>query len=198
MNDFFPKLVRREAYQGAHGKSGYGRFRQEIAEDCLRRCVYCDCPEEDIGGEPMMELDHFRPEAYFEGLRDDPTNLVYACRSCNGKKRHDWPAGSGEITHVDGEGYLDPFVEQRTMYLRVLRSGFIEPLNPPGAYLVFKLGLNRPLLRSLRKRRILRNSLRPRVQAAIDALHDLSGKSTPEVRDVLDEAIRVLRAHSVL
>ena len=197
MNEFFPKLRRRKEYRGKPGVSGHRRFRAEIAEDCLRRCVYCDCAEDDIGGDPMMELDHFRPEALFAHLCDEPTNLVYACRSCNGKKRHDWPAGEGTMTHVNGAGYLDPFTDERQMYFRVAASGEVQPLNPPAAYLVSRLALNRPLLQMLRRRSILRACLKPKIEAAIALLEERIEHS-PHAASWLIQVRDVLRAQQEL
>lgn len=137
-----------------------------------------------------MELDHLRPESIFDALKDIPTNLVYACRSCNGKKRHDWPAGVDNCTHKNGAGYLDPFVDDRAAYFRVLSNGTIESVQPPAAYIISRLALDRPLLRRLRRKRLLTATLKPRIEQAISRMQKqlpgLTGDQAASVSEVLD------------
>jgi hypothetical protein len=65
---FFPSLTRRSQYsttsQGSYHRE-YKKYRKEIQRDCLNRCVYCDGIEDEIGGEDVMQLDHFRPQQKF-------------------------------------------------------------------------------------------------------------------------------------
>jgi hypothetical protein len=198
MDKFFPLLTRRKEYVGAKGVSGHRRYRAEVAEDCQKRCVYCDAREVDIGGDPMMELDHFRPEALFDALREEPTNLVYACRSCNGKKRHDWPAGSSEATHVNGEGYIDPFAGDRRTYFRLSDNGDLEVLLPPAGYMIRRMALNRPLLRCLRRRAILLGELRRRISAIVPRLKEEIEKASPEVAALLRELLAILQLQQTI
>ncbi|MBI3884268.1 MAG: HNH endonuclease [Opitutae bacterium] len=155
MSEFYPLLTRRAKYVGTPKVYGYGRFRAEISEDCQYRCVYCDTHQTDIGGSPTMELDHLRPESKFARLADDPSNLVYSCRSCNRLKRDDWPAGEHECCWVDKEGYVHPFENDRRKFFRLGRGGEVETLQAPAAYVARRLGLNRPLLKRLRLRALL-------------------------------------------
>jgi hypothetical protein len=155
MSDFFPRLTRRATYTGTAGVYGYRRYRAEVSEDCQYRCVYCDSHHSDIGGEPMMEMDHFRPESKFGHLADDPLNLVYACRSCNRLKGYDWPAGNASECYCGEEGYLDPFQDDRTQFFSVTNLGEIVPLKAPARYIERRLGLNRPLLKRLRLRALM-------------------------------------------
>lgn len=172
---FFGPLKRRPTYVGTKGVSGYGRYRDEIAEDCKHRCVYCDHSEKDLGGPPMMELDHLRPQSSFKDLEKSPTNLLYACRSCNGKKGNDWPAGKSERTYENGIGYVDPFKESRAEFFAVSACGRVQPREDPAKYVIERLGLNRSLLQLLRQRRFLAGRLRqiivdvePRVNTALE------------------------------
>jgi hypothetical protein len=194
MPEFFPPLTRRAEYTGEAGIAGYRRYRAEIRADCVRRCVYCDCPEDLLGGGPMMELDHFRPQKHYPDLDNDPTNLVYSCRSCNNKKRADWPAGKGAAaTHVGGEGYLDMFAVQRNIYLHVVDSGELQALQPPAMYLIRRLALNRPLMRYLRRRAILQEALQRRLAELIPKVEKRI--ATAEVKDkpLFQEILDVLR-----
>ncbi len=68
---FFPLLKRRKQYKtkrDGNYYANYNEYRQEIREDCLGRCVYCDRHENEIGGSESMKLDHFRPEKHFTHL----------------------------------------------------------------------------------------------------------------------------------
>jgi 5-methylcytosine-specific restriction endonuclease McrA len=86
-NLFFPRLQRRSNYSVK--RTGdfyeYSHYKQEIREDCLGRCVYCDSHENEVGGHECMELDHFKPKKYDEHkhLINHPSNLVWSCRGCN-------------------------------------------------------------------------------------------------------------------
>jgi hypothetical protein len=193
LSNFFPKLRRRDQYAGTTGISGYRRFRVEVADDCQRRCVYCDSRDVEIGGDPMMELDHFRPWSQFQTLKEEPTNLVFACRSCNGKKRNDWPAGSGEATQINGEGYVDPFDQDRQHYFCVNASGEVVDVQPPAAYVIRRLALNRPLLKCLRRRSILLVELRSRIATAILRLEEEIKQAPPEKVPLFQELIAILR-----
>ncbi len=155
---FFPLLKRRGAYRtkrtGEYYAS-YHEYKQEIREDCLGRCVYCDCHENELDGSEQMNLDHFRPRKYkeHENLISNPHNLIWACAGCNRLKLDDWPALGLEETFVGDTGYLDPFVTKRCDYFAVESHGEIVPLQPPAAYIIIRLELNRLSRRNKRKER---------------------------------------------
>lgn len=156
---FYPKLVRRKKYlTKKNGKFYvYSRYRLEIAEDCLQRCVYCDAHDDEVGGASVMELDHFKPSGRpeFKGLLNDPRNLVYSCRSCNGLKTEFWPALGTVHTFVGDDGFIDPFEVDRLQYFAVRANGRIHAKKPPASYMIRLLGLDRPFMQRLRERRRL-------------------------------------------
>lgn len=197
MSEFFPQLRRRASYLGSSGGSGYRRFRIEVAEDCLKRCFYCDSKQDEIGGDPTMELDHFRPQNDFQQLIDEPTNLVYACRSCNNKKRADWPAGTSAGTHVNGEGYIDGFIVQRSAFFLVQSDGTINARQIPAEYVIKRLALNRPLLKSLRRRAILRAELQQQINSALPKI-DAMIQQLPGHRRDLEEIKQILQCQLAL
>lgn len=158
---FLPKLARRTAYIGERGVYGYGTYKKEICEDCQHRCVYCDLHANSLGGYGAMELDHFRPKSkkLFPHLKEDPLNLLLSCRSCNGKKRDDWPAGTKtNDTHVNGAGYVDPF-DDRQVYFEVGPDGCLLAKQPPARYVIDQLALNRPLAVSVRNKLLVLRKL---------------------------------------
>ncbi|MCA9368245.1 HNH endonuclease [Candidatus Kaiserbacteria bacterium] len=61
-------------YEFWSGRSFFEDFRDVMAE---KRCAYCGTFRPDT-------RDHVIPKA--QGGTDDPSNLVYSCRSCNSKK----------------------------------------------------------------------------------------------------------------
>jgi hypothetical protein len=160
---FYPKLVRRAKYLTKNNGKFYvyARYRDEIGEDCLRRCVYCDAHEEDVGGDSVMELDHFRPISFteFKHLTNDPQNLHYSCRSCNNLKREYWPARGTAKTYVGTDGFVDPFLVNRLDYFSCQSNGQIKAKTPPAAYMIGLLGLDRPFMRRLRQKRILMSQI---------------------------------------
>ena len=154
---FFPRLQRAGGYptrrDGSH--YGYAYYREYIRIDCQQRCVYCDSHESEVGGAEAMQLDHFRPEALFEALINDPLNLHYGCARCNLLKSKQWPARHASRCH-DGEiGFIDPFAEDRAEYLAVGNDGILVALRHPAKYMIGLLHLQREHLRKLRLRRLL-------------------------------------------
>jgi len=184
---FFPRLFRCGNYpvKGDGGNFGYAYYRELIAVECQRRCVYCDAFEDEVGGAEAMQIDHFRPESFpeFEHLRDVPTNLHYACGRCNLLKWSHWPARGTAATHNGQDGFIDPFVEDRLEYFRIRSNGQIEGLRPPSQYIIRLLHLRREFLRKLRERRLLWRELEERVAAIKQRL-----ESDQEARQLSDPA----------
>jgi hypothetical protein len=156
---FFCALERRAQYEVRDdgGNYHYTHHRMAIAQDCQRRCVYCDCHEDEVGGYENMEMDHFRPcgKPEFAHLRDDPLNLLHACRKCNGYKSDHWPSGDPHLSYNRAEGWIQPFEELRSEFFEVLEDGSLRGKKPPAEYMIRLLRLNRELLRRLRQRRML-------------------------------------------
>ena len=198
---FFPNIVRRARYTGTPLEYTYRKYKSEIAEDCAHRCVYCDCHCNSFGGHAAMELDHFRPKAehHFPELEDEPTNLVLACRSCNGKKRDDWPADKSEgKTHIEGIGYVDPFQVDRTLYFGVENSGSLAAKEAPAAYMIEQLSLNRPFAVAIRARRLMRRELHAAIDSLATELRDMEGSAHQKgqlsrIADLLQGANGALR-----
>jgi len=156
---FYPIVTRRAEYSKKHNGEyyQYQYYRQEIRDDCLKRCVYCDIQEAECGGEELMELEHFRPQKHFALMSNDPHNLVYSCSGCNRLKSDHWPSLNGDVDITitdDGEGFLDPFSSNRNDYFRVMNNGEIEDLKASAKYMIFMLALNRESRRKLREIRL--------------------------------------------
>lgn len=175
---FFPRLSRRGEYRKTRSGdyyADYSTYKQEIREDCLGRCVYCDTHENETGGAESMELDHFRPKKHpeYADLINDPHNLVWACRGCNRFKGSHWPAIGTEGMVNDEEGFIDPFAENRRDYFQVFRGGKIDSIKPPGNYIIKLLALNRYSRKRLRELRIIKESWIKEFQKEIKKLQHL-------------------------
>jgi 5-methylcytosine-specific restriction endonuclease McrA len=175
---FFPHLRRRCEYSKTRSGgyyADYSTYRQEIREDCMGRCVYCDTHENETGGAESMELDHFRPKKYpeFADLINDPHNLVWACRGCNHFKGPHWPALGSDGTVNGDEGFIDPFAENRLDYFQVSPGGKIDSIRPPGNYIIKLLALNRFSRKRLRELRIIKESWITEFQKEIKKLQHL-------------------------
>ena len=180
---FFPKLRRREQYhtkRDGEYYANYKKYRQEIRQDCLGRCVYCDLHENEMRGQAVMEIDHFRPRGKFPELANNPHNLVWSCASCNGNKSNHWPALGTNDTFVDNKGFIDPFEENRSDYFKVQSDGFIIPLKPPAGYIVEQLVLNDNTPTIKRKLRYQAHKLIPILERRIAKLEQRRSLSDEE------------------
>jgi len=148
---YFPTLKRRATYSTY---TNYKRYRQEIREDCLGRCVYCDAHENELGGQENMTLDHFKPKSSFPQLTHEPLNLLWACHTCNRLKDNYWPAiGTTHTLSISQRGFIDPFKEHLNDYFDILPDGQFVALNPPAGYIIKTLKLNRSSVRIIREHR---------------------------------------------
>lgn len=151
---FYPNIFRRKAYTTKNNDryyTNYEHYRSEITEDCDQRCVYCDITQFEHGGEGM-QLDHFKPQRYFEDLVSDPNNLVLACPKCNRLKHDYWPVNAD----IGLDGFLDPFTPNRINWYQINPSGTVESKNSHATALkIKKLLLNRPARVQIRRRRLI-------------------------------------------
>lgn len=164
---FFPQLARQTVYPVKADGSfyGYAHYREHVAEDCQHRCVYCDAHCDEVGGAEAMQLDHFRPESFevYAAFINDPRNLHYACGRCNLLKSNHWPAYGTDATHNGRDGFIDPFIDDRLGYFRIIANGEIHAVKAPAAYVIRLLRLDREFLRKLREVRLLRAKWRTEV-----------------------------------
>lgn len=168
---FYPNISRRPAYSkktdGSYYAS-YEHYRDEVTEDCGKRCVYCDITLTEHGGEGM-QLDHFKPQEHFKDLHNDPTNLVLACPKCNRLKSDYWPVD--EDMGIDG--FLDPFIKNRNEWYQVKSCGTLEHRNNATALKIELLNLNRPARVQIRRRRLIEERINRINERLNEKLNDL-------------------------
>ena len=117
----------------------------------MYRCAYCERPEVYLGGQEFFEVDHFRPESKFPGLRTLYLNLYYCCGKCNRHKGNTWPTPRQEN---EGFRFADPCSEDMYQnHLRELEDGQLEALTACGRYTKDHIRLNRADVLEWRRRR---------------------------------------------
>ncbi len=82
-----------------------------------RRCAYCLMPDDRLGGEDGMTVDHFRPESRYHDLRLAWANLYYACSVCNSQYKRDYPTLEEERA---GKRFVDPCEEDYDDHFRLV------------------------------------------------------------------------------
>lgn len=109
------------------------------------RCAYCLTPDERLGGEEGMTVDHFKPERWYPQLRLEWSNLYYACPICNSHYKKDHPKPEEE---AQGKRFVDPCHEDPNDHFRLVpdpETGDrcrVRPLSPAAEYTVFRLKFN--------------------------------------------------------
>lgn len=120
----------------------YGSYKKFLRQDFLKRCGYCNDLDYICGGVNGFHIDHFRPKVPFDHLKNDYSNLVYACPYCNNAKSNDWPSGDAGVSVMeDGRGYLDPCDEGFGDHFERYDHGLIRPKTAVGQYMFIKLKL---------------------------------------------------------
>lgn len=173
---FYPDLTRRADYKRTrhgHYYSNYYAYKEEIDEDCQNRCAYCDITLEEHGGEGF-QLDHFRPQAHFEILSNDPNNLVCSCPKCNRSKSDFWPENYPEVR------FIEPFETNRVDLFEFADNGnLLAAKDSISRYQIELLNLNRPSRNQIRRGRLAKQR--------VGKLLELVDQQMASVTQLLDE-----------
>jgi len=125
--------------------SDSSRYRAHLRPLFRCRCAYCLMPDERLGGEEGMTVDHFKPQRRYPALRMSWSNLYYACPVCNSHYKKDYPTPEEE---AEGKRFVDPCEEDPDEHFRLVRERGtgdrwqVHPLSPAAGYVVFRLKLN--------------------------------------------------------
>ena len=169
---------------------GYRDWKEQIAEECFHQCVYCCISEGQFGGTRNFHVEHYRPKSRFAHLRDDISNLFYACSICNVFKSNDWPADPN--SDFSNCSYADPSAVDFTEIFAERTEGRIDGNNTTARYMLERLYLNRPQL--LLARRIA--AISRRLGHLTAELHKLSEllrqREGNEPRELLGRIVDVL------
>lgn len=117
----------------------YKKYEKELREDFGKICGYCGKSERVT--KKGFEIDHFVPQDIDPTRRNDYTNLVYSCFTCNRKKSNKWPTKDPNKSHDGREGLVDPASEEYDSHLKRDINGAIVPLSDLGKYMINKVFL---------------------------------------------------------
>lgn len=167
-----------------------------------RRCAYCITPDDRLGGEEGMRVDHFRPESRFPELRLAWSNLYYSCDVCNNRKG-DHPR---EDEEAEGLRFVDPCAEDPDDHFRMTRDPHtgdfcrITHRSDAAKYTIRRLPFNRrPFLRDYWRELDAAERTWTDQMRNVQELESLLGHSDPNVQQLLAvcqselEAIHELR-----
>lgn len=125
-------------------KGTYEQWKPIVADEGSHQCVYCAIHEAVFGGIRNFHVEHYRPKSLkqFKHLRDDITNLYYACPVCNTFKSNDWP--NDPVDDHSVRCYPDP---SKTDYCALFdvnpKTGVLEGKYVASRYLEKRIHLNR-------------------------------------------------------
>jgi hypothetical protein len=121
-----------------HQPRGYtsaASFRPWLRDDFAFRCVFCGLRETWQPGD--LDVEHFEPAGRVPARALDYQNLLYACRTCNGKK--------------GGRAVPDPTVELLRGVVTMDENGLLVATSPQARELILVLGLNTRRQRTYRR-----------------------------------------------
>lgn len=129
------KLTRRNMIEARE----YKKYEEELREDFCGVCGYCG--KSEIVTQKGFEIDHFVPQDVDPTRRNDYSNLVYCCFTCNRKKSNKWPTNDPAKSNDDREGLVDPTSEEYDLHLERDGNGSIIPISELGKYMSEKVFL---------------------------------------------------------
>ena len=77
----WPNVVGKSRTQPNKGE--WHDWKQEIADHCHGRCIYCAISEARFGGVRNFHIEHYRPKKKFPQFENDIKNLYSAGAICN-------------------------------------------------------------------------------------------------------------------
>lgn len=168
----------------------YGDWKDQIADECGNRCVYCGLSEGRGGGRRNYHVDHFRPKSLqrFANLRKVIQNLYLACSVCNCFKSNHWPNDPRNDHSV--EAFIDP-AEHDYNELFVISPMSYEASSTyvAGAFVIEQLFLNRPHLLAERRLVFVINELGKRQDALDLVIQKLFDSESDVAREMLKEVL---------
>lgn len=136
----WPNVVGKSRTQPAKGE--WHDWKQEIADHCDGRCIYCAIHEARFGGVRNFHIEHYRPKKKFPKFENDIRNLYLACAICNVLKCDDWPAEP--LANHSVAAYPDPAIANYNDLFEVSTTSYaVESLTVAGKYVIERLLLNR-------------------------------------------------------
>lgn len=139
----------------APASGDYRSWKPQLAIEAELQCVYCCIHESQFGGFRNFHVEHYKPQSAFPELRNEYSNLFYACGICNSFKSDDWPTELNE-GDLSKPGYPCPAEVDYNGFLHVDEdTGEVFGDDVTGRYLVERLHLNRGHIVALRVMAVL-------------------------------------------
>lgn len=174
----------------------YPDWKPILAEEGGHQCVYCAISERSFGGLRNFHVEHFRPKKLFPALKNEISNLFFACAICNTFKGDDWPA-EPYVDHAT-PWYHDPSRTDYSSVFSVCGDYSVAGDGTPARYMVEKLFLNRPQLLLERREHDLcgrADAASKRVLAAMTEIALLPESRNASAGGLVTRAAAALRLH---
>lgn len=123
----------------------YNAYKPLLRKDFHQRCGYCG--DHDFFSDTFYEIDHFVPKKLDDKRKNDYTNLVYSCRSCNNSKRAKWPTGDVQKPNNGKEGWIDPCDTSYSDQFERIADGSVKSKTVLGQWMWTALTLGNPIHR---------------------------------------------------
>ncbi len=161
-------------------KSSYEDYRSDLRQDFFERCGYCNDPDHFRGD---YHIDHFAPQASFDHLTNEYSNLIYSCPVCNMAKGCDWVTDTCDVSCTETEGYINPCDSGYDDNFERDEYGEIVTCSPVAEYMYMRLKFYLP------RHAIYWNLYR--VQNMVKELEKLASKY-PSNKEIQDCKIKLL------
>lgn len=168
--------------------SKYRDWKPDLRVEGRRQCVYCCVREASFGGYRNFHVEHYRPKAIYDDLKNSYANLFYACSICNSFKSDAWPGDPNE--DLSNPSFPDPSAVDYSTFISIAISGKVNGANVSARYTIERLYLNRPQLLLDRRLRMLE----ARLAALLDRADQVAktDEALASLAPVLLEASRIL------
>jgi len=117
----------------------YEEYKPMLREDFHERCGYCG--DHEFFRDTYYEVDHFVPKIIDPDRKNDYSNLVYSCRTCNNTKSKKWPTNDKNVPNNGKIGFIDPCDPSYGQQFKRLADGSIMALTPLGYWMWTNLAL---------------------------------------------------------
>jgi uncharacterized protein (TIGR02646 family) len=187
------QLVRKDKVK-APTKGDYRQWKAQLSEEADKQCVYCCIHENQFGGIRNFHVEHFKPQSIFPELRNEYSNLFFACGVCNIFKSDDW---LGDQTPGDYSTavYPDPSKVDYSDFLSINRLGKVVSTHTTGRYLIERLHLNRGQMVGLRALRSVFEQL-DLINDQVEALMNADAIPASEQAEVMQMLLQHYRLAS--
>jgi uncharacterized protein (TIGR02646 family) len=120
----------------------YTAYRASLTADFNSRCGYCDASDDPEWGRGRYHIDHFAPHSKFPDLKEEYSNLVYACPWCNRAKSNKWIGATHDVHNDGASGFIDPCTNDYDDHVMRHTDGQIRAVTVLGAYIIRELKLH--------------------------------------------------------